>query len=99
MSGELFELSSALVLFEYFRVPSRVTARRRPSGLPDGCTWVRSTESGRLLLWLSDAFGAPASELLDPVMYRLRSMELHGRVVPDSSASDLLGASWTRTEA
>ena len=53
MSGELFELSSALVLFEYFRVPSRVTARRRPSGLPDGCTWVRSTESGRLLLWLS----------------------------------------------
>ena len=95
MSGELFELSSALVLFEYFRVPSRVTERQPPVGLPDACSWVRSTESGRLLLWPSDAFLAPASERLGPVTYCLRSMELYGRVVPDSRASDLLDASWT----
>jgi hypothetical protein len=98
LKAELFEQSSALVFFEYFRVPSRVTDRQRPVELPEACCWVRSTESGRLLLWPSDAFVAPASERLGPVTYCLRSMELYGRVVPDSRASDLLDASWTRKE-
>ena len=78
LTGAVFEHSSTVVLFDYFRVPSRPAdgpPARAPvtSGLLEACSWIRSIDSGRLLLWPDDDLMTAAA--LEPVTYQLRSME------------------------
>ena len=98
----VFEHSSTVVLFDYFRVPSRPAdgpPARAPvtSGLLEAFSWIRSVDSGRLLLWPDDDLMTAAAP--DPVTYQLRSMELYGRVLPDSTAVNLLGETWIRNDS
>lgn len=96
----MFEHSSSLLLFDYFRVPSsRASTRSAPDRAIDGllgsCSWVRSVDSGRLVLHAAQDSMASISPRLQPGGYRIRSMNLFGRVFPDSLVSGLLDPSWT----
>src|SRR6266576_2127662 len=90
----MFEHSSPLLLFEYFGVPSTLApaaslSEPAQNGLLGSCSRVRSVESGRVLFRPSQDSIARISPGLKPGGYRLRSMHLHGRVLPDSLVSGL----------
>jgi hypothetical protein len=100
----MFEHSSPLLLFEYFRVPSSpAPAQSARDGDVDGllgsCNWVRSVDSGRLVFHPSQNSMARISPGLEPGGYRIRSMNLYGHMLPDSLLSGLLDPSWTPGEA
>src|SRR5438067_4002163 len=100
----MFEHSSPLLLFEYFGVPSSLALAPSPSdprknGLLGSLSWVRSLESGRLLFRPSQDSIARISPELEPSGYRLRSMDLHGRVLPDSLVSAFLDSSWAAEDS
>ena len=100
----MFEHSSPLLLFEYFGVPSTLAPadslpERAQNGLLGACSWVRSVESERLLFRPSQDSIARISLGLQPGRYRLRSMDLYGRVLPDSLVSAFLDSSWVAEES
>src|SRR2546429_4379025 len=100
----MFEHSSPLLLFEYFGVPSSLASAPSPSdprknGLLGSLSWVRSLESGRLLFRPSQDSITRISPELEPSGYRLRSMDLHGRVLPDSLVSAFLDSSWAAEDS
>src|SRR5207253_1452595 len=95
----MFEHSSSLLLFDYFGVPSTLASGpsfsdAATNGLLGSCSWVRSVESGRLLFRPSQDSIARISPGVKPGGYRLRSMHLYGRVLPDSLVSAFLDSSW-----
>ena len=100
----MFEHSSPLLLFEYFGVPSTLApaaslSEPAQNRLLGSCSWVRSVESGRLLFRPSQDSIARISPELQPGSYRLRSMDLYGRVLPDSLVSACLDSSWAAEDA
>lgn len=101
----MFEHSSPLLLlFEYFGVPSTLAPAESLSepaqdGLLGSCSYVRSVDSGRLLFRPSQNSIARISPELQPGGYRLRSMDLHGRVLPDSLVSAFLDSSWAAEDS
>jgi hypothetical protein len=100
----MFEHSSPLLLFEYFGVPSTLApadslSERAQNGLLGACSWVRSVESERLLFRPSQDSIARLSPELQPGGYRLRSMDLYGRVLPDSLVSAFLDSSWVAEDS
>jgi peptidoglycan/xylan/chitin deacetylase (PgdA/CDA1 family) len=100
----MFQHSSPLLLFEYFRVPSSPVPRRlapvsEVGGLLESCSWVRSVDSRRLVFYASKSSMARIAPGLQPGGYQIRSMNLYGHVLPDSLLSGLLDPSWKPGEA
>ena len=94
------EASHSFLFFDYFRVPHR----RAPSPiLSEDATevWgqIRDSESGKALWWLRTEAKNPIGLL---GAYRMRTLPIFGRVVPDVDLNDFLatrGAGWDPVEA
>jgi hypothetical protein len=64
------------------------------NGLRGSFSWIRSLETGRLLFRPSQDSITRISPELEPGGYRLRSMDLYGRVLPDVLVAAFLDSAW-----
>jgi hypothetical protein len=107
----MFEASVPVLLFEYFRVPCRVApmdpwpelSQPHPLRSCGLMRWTAAAESGRALRWPLLDEGAPDSALRAsavPGEYRLGSIPIYGRVLPDDLCRSGLaetGIRWVRS--
>jgi hypothetical protein len=100
----MFVCSHAFLVFDHFRVPYEVRRADGPCESPlDQCaTLAPRTAPERAIRWPVFSTGTSLRRLASPVRrFRLGSLILHGRLLPDDRLSEWLapfGAGWRRGE-